>query len=45
MREKVNKVVSGWVRMRVGVEIRLDLKDYEGFQVREKEMDQKGVEV
>ena len=44
MREKVNKVVSGWVRMRVGVEIRLDLKDYERFQVRE-DMDQKGVEV
>ena len=30
--------------MRVGVEIRLDLKDYERFQVRE-DMDQKGVEV
>ena len=45
VREKVNKVVSGWVRMRVGVEIRVDLKDYQGFQVREKEMDQKGVEV
>ena len=35
MRETVNKVVSGWVRMRVGVEIRLDLKDSEGFQVWE----------
>ena len=35
VREKVNKVVSGWVRMRVGVEIRLDLKDSEGFQVWE----------
>ena len=42
VREKVNKVVSGWVR--IGVEIRVDLKDYQGFQVRE-EMDQKGVEV
>ena len=44
MREKVNKVLSGWVRMRVGVEIWMDLKDYPGFQVRE-EMDQRGVEV
>ena len=44
VREKVNKVLSGWVRMRVGVEIWVDLKDYQGFQVRE-EMDQKGVEV
>ena len=32
MREKVNKVLSGWVRMRVGVEIWVDLKDYQGFQ-------------
>ena len=34
--------------MRVGVEIRLDLKDYERFQVRfqvREDMDQKGVEV
>ena len=44
MREKVNKVLGGWVRMRVGVEIWMDLKDYPGFQVRE-EMDQKGVDV
>ena len=44
MREKVNKVLGGWVRMRVGVEIWMDLKDYPGFQVRE-EMDQRGVEV